>query len=204
MNPPSPDCPPTPATVRIDNAVDGDAEVLATLIRELADFEGLSLECHTTPDTVRDHLLGPRKAAIPLLARVGTETVGFAVFYRTYSTFAAKPGVFVEDLYVRPDYREQGVGKALLREIAKITFHAGYGRMEWATLRWNEKARRLYGSLGAVEKEEWVWLRLEGDALATIARCDGSPSGQCGCGGKGPHHHGRAGRCGCNGEDHHG
>jgi GNAT superfamily N-acetyltransferase len=179
----------TPAGLRIALATVADAELVAALVHELADFEHLASECTITADAVREHLLGPQRSADALIAWLGTEPAGFAVYYRTFSTFVARPGVFLEDLFVRPAFRHRGIGRALLKEVGRIAHCAGAGRYEWTTLNWNENARRLYASIGAREMNEWLLLRLDGSALANFA-CAGprDPHDGCRCGGSGSHH----------------
>jgi GNAT superfamily N-acetyltransferase len=159
------------------------------MVHELADFEHLSQECTITPETVREHLLGPRRSADALIAWLDREPAAFAVYYRTFSTFVARPGVFLEDLYVRPAFRHQGIGRALLKEVGRVAHSVGAGRFEWTTLTWNENARRLYASIGAREMNDWLLLRMDGAALAGFA-CDGHgrPHDGCSCGGLGAHH----------------
>ena len=181
--------PPKPAGLRIALATSADADLVARLVHELAEFEQLASECAITAGAVREHLVGPRRSADALIAWLGREPAGFAVYYRTFSTFAARPGVFLEDLFVRPAFRHRGIGRALLKEVGRIAHRSGAGRYEWTTLTWNENARRLYASIGAREMSEWLLLRLEGAALAAFA-CDGAgrPHDGCRCGGQGAHH----------------
>jgi len=182
-------CPPAPAGLLIKPAVHEDAPVLAALITELAAFEHLDHECGITTEAVREHLLGLSRSAEAVIATLDGVTAGFAVYYRTFSTFAARPGVFLEDLYIRPAFRHRGLGRALLQYVGSIAARNGAGRFEWTTLKWNENARKLYASIGAEEKSEWLLLRLDAEALAKFA-CNGSkePNEGCRCGGKGVHH----------------
>jgi len=178
-----------PAGLRIALATAGDAALVSKLVHELADFEHLAPECTITPEAVREHLLGPRRSADVLIAWLDSEPAGFAVYYRTFSTFVARPGIFLEDLFVRPDFRHRGIGRALLKEVGRIAHCSGAGRFEWTTLAWNENARRFYASIGAREMNEWMLLRLDGSALGSLA-CDGPghPHDGCRCGGSGAHH----------------
>jgi GNAT superfamily N-acetyltransferase len=190
-------CPTPPAGLRIVRATDDDAELLCELICELAVFEQLHDQCWITPDAVRQHLVGPTRSAEALIAWLEDAPVGFAVYYRTFSTFAARPGIFLEDLFVRSRFRRQGIGRQLLTAVGRIARHANAGRLEWTTLKWNENARRLYASLGAREKGEWLLLRMEDDELAAFdCGGPGHPHAGCHCGGKGAHHAGTGG-CGC-------
>lgn len=181
--------PSVPAGLRIALATVADAKLVSQMVHELASFEHLAPECTITPEAVREHLLGPRRSADVLIAWLDSEPAGFAVYYRTFSTFVARPGIFLEDLFVRPDFRHRGIGRALLKEVGRIAHCSGAGRFEWTTLAWNENARRFYASIGAREMNEWMLLRLDGSALGSLA-CDGPghPHDGCRCGGSGAHH----------------
>lgn len=159
----------SPSALVIRPATHADAALLAALVRELAAFENLEHECVLTPAAVTEHLLGLNRSAEALVAEIDGLPAGFAVYYRTFSTFAARPGVYLEDLYVRPAFRHRGVGTALLKHVGAIAARNKAGRLEWTTLKWNENARRLYASLGAEEKSEWLLLRLEGEKIAALA-----------------------------------
>jgi GNAT superfamily N-acetyltransferase len=149
-----------------------DAPLLHEFIRELAYYEGLAHECHITVEAAFEYILGPRRVADAIIAEVEGQPAGFAVYYWTLSTFAARPGLYLEDLFVRPAYRKRGIGTALLHEVGRIAHRAGSGRFEWIALKWNEKARALYRSAGAREMEKWSLFRMDSDALAKFA-CDG-------------------------------
>jgi GNAT superfamily N-acetyltransferase len=181
--------PSAPVGLQIALATAADAELVSAMVHELAEFEKLSQECAMTADAVRQHLVGPRRSADALIAWEGQEPAGFAVYYRTFSTFAARPGVFLEDLFVRPAFRHRGIGRAMLREVGRIAHCAGAGRYEWTALKWNTDARRLYGAIGAREMDEWLYLRMDATALARFA-CDGNgkPHDGCRCGGSGTAH----------------
>jgi len=184
-------CPDLVPNLRLSPAREEDAALLCLLIQELADFENLSAECHISVQAVRDHLLGERRSAEAIIAWVGGQAAGFAVYYRTFSTFAARPGLFLEDLFVRPEFRRNGIGKAMLKEVGRIAHSLGAGRYEWTTLAWNRNARDLYRSIGAREMSDWLLLRMESEALSELACAKhGDPETGCRCGGKGPHHHG--------------
>lgn len=163
----------SPAGLRIVLATPADAERVSRMIHELADFEELSRECAMTAEGVRMHLLGPRRSADALIAWLGAEPAGFAVYYPTFSTFVARPGVFLEDLFVRPGFRHRGIGRALLKEVGHIAHSVGAGRFEWTALKWNANARGFYGAAGAREMDEWLLLRMDSAALARFA-CDGA------------------------------
>ncbi len=128
----------------------------------------LTRELEVTDDSLRNALFGPRPAASALLARAAGEPAGYAVFFRTFSTFVGRPGIFLDDLYVRPPFRERGIGRALLRRVAQAGLESG-GRFEWITLRWNQKAFRFYRELGAKVMEEWALLRMNGPQICNLA-----------------------------------
>jgi len=163
---------PQPAGFRIRAAKSADAPLLHEFIRELAYYEGLAHECHITVEAAFEYILGPRRVADAIIAEVDGQPAGFAVYYWTLSTFAARPGLYLEDLFVRPTFRKRGIGSALLHEVGRIAHRAGSGRFEWIALKWNEKARALYRSSGAREMDKWLLFRMEAGALAKFA-CDG-------------------------------
>ena len=183
-----------PAGLTLRAATPDDAALLCDFVRELAEFEGLTHECAITPEAVAEFVLGPRRCAAAIIAAMDGVPAGFALYYRTFSTFAAKPGIFLEDLYVRPDFRKRGIGRALLAAVAEIAHARAAGRLEWTALKWNAKALALYAAVGAKPMEEWTLLRMEPDAIAKLAGpCTPHPREGCRCGGKGPHHHGGTG-----------
>jgi GNAT superfamily N-acetyltransferase len=191
-------CQPPPAGLRIARATALDAETISELVHELAVFENLASECHLTPEAVERHLLGLGRSAEVLIAWLEEAPVGLAVYYRTFSTFTARPGLFLEDLFVRPRFRHQGIGRALLSEVGRIALRLGAGRFEWTTLKWKENARKLYASIGAQEMNDWMLLRMDAPTLGTFA-CNGNPGtphAGCRCGGKGSHHTANTG-CNC-------
>jgi GNAT superfamily N-acetyltransferase len=147
----------TPFT--INSASETDVPHLLSMIRELAEFERLAHELEATADSLRAALFGERPVAAALLARVDGCAAGYAVYYHTFSTFVGRPGVFLEDLYVRPEFRKRGIGRELLEAVAKIGADLG-GRFEWIALRWNENALGFYRSLGAKVMGEWALLRM--------------------------------------------
>jgi GNAT superfamily N-acetyltransferase len=144
-------------------------EILA-FIRELADYEKLSGEVVATEARLRDSLFGPRPCAEVLIAEVDGRAAGFALFFHNYSTFLARPGIYLEDLFVRPAYRGRGTGKALLQRVAALALERHCGRLEWSVLDWNRPAIEFYRSVGAVPMEDWTVYRVTGPALATLAR----------------------------------
>jgi GNAT superfamily N-acetyltransferase len=155
--------------VRIDPAVPGDTPVILELIRELAEFERL-LD-HVTADEreLSEALFGATPRAEVLIVRVDQEVAGFALFFHNFSTFLAKPGLYLEDLYVRPKFRGNGCGAAVLRRLARIALDRDCGRFEWSVLDWNQRAIEFYKSLGAVPLNEWTMYRVTGDALRKLA-----------------------------------
>ncbi len=155
--------------MRIVPATPADAPLILDMIKGLADYEKLSHAVVATEEQIRDTLFGAKPAAEVLLAESNGEWVGFALFFPTYSTFLAQPGLYLEDLYVKPHARGKGFGKALLTELAKIAVARGYGRVEWAVLDWNAPAIGFYKKLGAVPMDEWTTYRLTGSELQKLA-----------------------------------
>lgn len=162
--------------LRIDPATPADVPLILSLVRELAEFEHLSHACVATEDALRRTLFGDRPFAEVLVARIGGEAAGMALFFHNYSTFLAKPGIYLEDLYVRPAFRRRGVGQALLRQVAALAVERGCGRVEWSVLDWNEPAIAFYQRIGAVPQDEWRLFRLTGDAIGRLARGDVPPA----------------------------
>ncbi len=146
-----------------------DVPTLFTLIRALAEYERLLDEVVATPEALRRTLFGERPYAEALLALADGEAVGFALFFHNYSTFLAKPGIYLEDLFVRPQWRGRSIGRRLLAEVAGIAVARGCGRLEWAVLDWNEPALAFYRRLGARALDEWTLNRVSGDALSALA-----------------------------------
>ncbi len=145
-----------------------DVPSIATMIRELADYEHLSHEVLLDEDLLSEHLFGARPFAEVLIAEEGGAAVGFALFFHNYSTFLGKPGIYLEDLFVRPANRGQGHGKALLKQVAKLAMERGCGRLEWSVLDWNTPAIEFYRSLGAKAMEEWTIFRVTGEELRKL------------------------------------
>ena len=158
-----------PADLEIRFATAADAATILGFIRDLAEYEKLSHEVVADEAQLRATLFGARPAAEVLIAEVGGAPVGFALFFQSYSTFLARPGMYLEDLFVRPAARGGGVGSALLSALARIAMERNYGRFEWSVLDWNEPAIRLYQSLGAAAMSEWTVNRLTGRPLAALA-----------------------------------
>ena len=148
-----------------------DVPLILKLIRELAEFERLRHEVVADETRLREQLFGPRPAAEVLLGFDADGTpMGFALFFQNFSTFLARPGIYLEDLYVRPAFRGRGLGRALLERIARLAVERDCGRFEWAVLDWNENAIGFYKKLGAEVKEDWRICRVTGDALQTLGR----------------------------------
>ena len=156
--------------LRIREAVPGDVPVVASLIRELAEYERLLPEVTMTEELLAAHLFGPRPYAEVAIAEDGDgRPLGFALFFHNFSTFLGLPGIYLEDLYVRPDKRGRGAGRALLEHVARVARERGCGRLDWSVLNWNEPAIGFYRRLGARPNSDWTGYRLEGDALARLA-----------------------------------
>ena len=153
-------------------ATPDDAETLVELIRELADYEKLAYEAAPDVRALHSHLgaeAAPRCEALLAEERTSGQAVGFALFFPNYSTFLTRWGIYLEDLYVRPEARGQGVGFALLKEVARIAAERGCERLDWSVLDWNEPAIRFYEKLGAEPMSDWTAMRLSGAALRRLA-----------------------------------
>ena len=152
----------------IRNATPDDAGVILSFIRALADYEKLSDQVTATEDDLRSSLFGERTVAEVLLAHEGEFPVGFALFFHNYSTFLGKTGIYLEDLFVKYEYRKKGYGKALLVHLARLANQRGCGRFEWSVLDWNAPSIEFYRGLGARPLEEWTMFRLDGDELTNF------------------------------------
>ncbi len=151
-------------------ATPDDVATIAELIRALAEYERLAHEVVVDERDLHEHLFGEQRFAEVVLAEQDGVVVGFALFFHNYSTFLAKPGLYLEDLFVRPEHRGGGYGRALLAHLAALAVERGCGRVEWSVLDWNEPSIAFYRSLGATAMAEWTTYRLTGDALAALAR----------------------------------
>ncbi len=149
-----------------------DVPIILELIRDLATYERAPNEVTATEEQLVDVLFGDKSVAEVLLAFEGKSPVGFAVFFHNFSTWLGRPGLYLEDLFVKPEARGKGYGRALLVELAKIASDRGCGRMEWAVLDWNEPAIKFYRSLGAKPMEEWTVFRLTHDGIAKLAQSE--------------------------------
>jgi GNAT superfamily N-acetyltransferase len=156
--------------MEIRSATEGDVPLILTLIRELAEYERLAHEVVATEEDLKASLFGARPYAEVLIAEADGTPVGFALFFHNYSTFLARPGIYLEDLYVREQHRGRGLGRAMLARLAALAVKRGCGRLEWWVLDWNEPSIGFYESLGAIPMDDWTVYRLTGDALRELAR----------------------------------
>ena len=156
-----------PVTIRAARA--DDVSLILQLIGELAEYERLGHEVVATEEDLRDALLASPPHAQVLIAEVGDEAAGYALFFHNFSTFHCRRGLYLEDLFVRPAFRGQGIGKALLARLAQLAIDRRCARLEWAVLDWNESAIDFYRHLGAREMHDWTVYRVSGEALARLA-----------------------------------
>jgi GNAT superfamily N-acetyltransferase len=154
-------------TVRF--AEPADSETLFGLIKELAEYEKLTHAVTGNVLALQDHLFGSQKYVEAILAETTGQAVGFALFFHNYSTFLTKPGIYLEDLFVLPEYRRQGIGKALLTKLAQIAVERGCGRLEWSVLDWNESAQAFYRRMGASILDDWRICRVTEEAISQLA-----------------------------------
>jgi GNAT superfamily N-acetyltransferase len=155
--------------LEITPATEDDLPVILGLIKALAEYEHLSHEVQATEEGLRISLFGPRPMAEVVLARIEGRPVAFAVFFHNYSTFVGRPGLYLEDLFVLPDYRRRGIGRRLLKHLAGIAVARNCGRMEWAVLEWNEDAIHLYRGVSARSMDDWMLFRLTADQIRHLA-----------------------------------
>ncbi len=160
-----------PVTIR--QAMSADTPLILDLIRALADYERLAEACVATEAQLTASLFGASPDAEVIIAEWDGKPAGFALYFHTYSTFLARRGLWLEDLFVRPELRGNGIGKALLRRLAQIAIERDCGRLEWAVLDWNASAIGFYRSLGAVPLDDWITNRMTGAALEALARPPG-------------------------------
>lgn len=154
----------------------GDASVLFELIKALAEYEKLSDAVTGNADALKEHLFGSKPYVEAILAEYAGQAVGFALFFYNYSTFLTKPGIYLEDLFVLPEYRRQGIGKAILVHLAQLAVSRGCGRLEWSVLDWNEPAIAFYERMGADVLPDWRICRVTGDPLVSMAALTPSAS----------------------------
>ena len=155
--------------VRIRSATPADVPLILGLIRELAEYEKLLHQVTATEADIHASLFSPKPAAECLIAEQDGRPAGFALFFHNFSTFLGKPGLYLEDLYVKPELRGKGIGRRLLSHLARLTLERNCGRFEWAVLDWNEPAIRFYKNLGAQMLDDWRINRLTGAALEKLA-----------------------------------
>jgi GNAT superfamily N-acetyltransferase len=160
---------PASKSFQIRAATLDDIPTILSLIRDLAEYERAPNEVVATEEGLREVLFGARPAAEVVLALEGKMPVGFAVFFHNFSTWLGRAGLYLEDLFVRPDARGKGYGRALLVHLARVAQERGCGRMEWAVLDWNEPAIQFYRKLGAAPNEEWTVFRLTSEGIAKLA-----------------------------------
>ena len=156
-------------TLLIRDAVASDAPTILRFIRELAIYENAEHEVKATVESITASIFGEGSVTSALICERDGQPIGFAVWFLTYSTWLSKNGLYLEDLYVTPDARGSGAGKALLKRLASIAVEKGCGRFEWSVLDWNEPAIRVYQAIGAEAQDEWVRYRLSGEALKAFA-----------------------------------
>ena len=155
--------------LEIRAATEDDVPLILSLIKELADYERLSHEVVATEEALGDSIFGERRVAEVLIGLYGDEPAGFALFFHNFSTFLGKPGIYLEDLYVRPEFRGAGIGRALLVHLARLARARDCGRLEWSVLDWNEPAIGFYKTIGASPVSGWTVYRLTGEALEELA-----------------------------------
>lgn len=153
----------------IRSAVQGDAKTILFFIRELAIYEKAEHEVLATEETIAESIFSDESHVNALICELDGKPIGIAIYFYNYSTWLAKPGLYLEDLYVSADARGKGAGKLLLQEMAKIALDKGCGRFEWSCLDWNKPSRDFYESIGAVSQDEWVGYRMSGETLVNFA-----------------------------------
>lgn len=159
----------TSGGLTITIATEGDVAQILAFIKALAEYERLADSVVATEEGLRATLFGPRPYAECVIARWNGVPAGFALFFHNYSTFLGRPGIYLEDLFVKPELRGKGVGRSLLAYLANIALERNCGRLEWSVLDWNESAIGFYKSLGAEPLEDWTIFRVKGEALARLA-----------------------------------
>ena len=157
-------------TLSVRQAISTDSATILSFVRELADYEKAIHEVEATEESVRASIFGAGSVTQALICEHDGRPVGMAVWFFSYSTWQARNGLYLEDLYVTPEARGLGAGKALLRRLARIALESGCGRFEWSVLDWNEPAIRVYEAVGAEPQTEWIRYRLAGETLARFAR----------------------------------
>lgn len=153
----------------LQNAKKEDAELIVRYIQELAEFEQLSHECYATPELIQKWLFGDKPRAECLLAEWAGKPAGFALYFYNFSTFLTKPGIYIEDIFVRPDFRRKGIARKIFQHLAQKALAEDCGRLEWWVLDWNKDAITFYEAIGAIPMSEWTVQRVTGDALKKLA-----------------------------------
>ena len=156
--------------VAIREVAGPDVDAVVGLVRELAEYERELDSCHLTPAQLHEALFGPAPALFGHVATVDDEVVGCALWFLNFSTWRGVHGIYLEDLYVRPEHRGRGLGRGLLWQLAAVCRERGYARLEWSVLDWNAPSIAFYRSIGAVPMDEWTTFRLDGDALRDLRR----------------------------------
>lgn len=151
--------------VNIRPAVSTDSATILQFIKELAEFEKLLHEVKANEKTLRQTLFEEKNGIESIIAEIEGKPAGFALFFKSYSTFLAKPGIYLEDLYVSPQFRSRGIGETILKYLANLCLERNYGRLEWSVLDWNERAIKFYRNVGAVGMNEWTVQRLDEAAI---------------------------------------
>jgi GNAT superfamily N-acetyltransferase len=162
----------TTTRISVRPATPADVTLILTFIRELAAYEKLAHEVVAREEDFQEALFGARPVVEAVMASLDGEPVGYALFFANFSTFLGKPGLYLEDLYVRPEARGSGAGRALLEHLAQIAVDRGWGRFEWAVLDWNEPSIAFYKKMGARAMDEWTIFRLTGEDLKKLALAD--------------------------------
>jgi GNAT superfamily N-acetyltransferase len=155
--------------LQIRNAGPEDVGLILSFVRKLAEYEKLTHQVQATEEMLGETMFGARRVAECVFAEWDGEAVGFALFFHNYSTFLGRPGIYLEDLFVDPPHRGQGIGKALLAHVARVAVERGCGRLDWSVLDWNEPSIGFYKSLGARPLAEWTTYRMTGEALGKLA-----------------------------------
>ena len=158
--------------IGIRPASEEDVPLILSFIKELAEYERLSHEVSATEGLLRFHLFGERREAEVVIGQHADEPAGFALFFHNFSTFLGRPGIYLEDLYVKPAFRGNGIGRAMLVYLAGLAKERDCGRLEWSVLDWNEPAIGLYRGIGAVPMDDWTVYRVAGEALQKLAAND--------------------------------
>jgi GNAT superfamily N-acetyltransferase len=153
----------------LQNAKKEDAQLIVSYIQELAEFEQLSHQCYATSELIQEWLFGDKPRAECLLAEWGGKPAGFALYFYNFSTFLTKPGIYIEDIFVRPDFRRKGIARKIFQHLAQKALAEGCGRLEWWVLDWNKDAITFYEAIGAIPMSEWTVQRVTGDALKKLA-----------------------------------